>query len=222
MNEPNITEDGLIWSVLDAPRLEPRDWDLFWKKWHEHAGPSYINKPDPVGNTDSSYAKTGKKTEFFVGLNLYAKDPSVLKNGHWELPYLDYREIFPNLLDDIYAACPWVGEVLVCRLWNSSMNIPLHKDHTAEAVTLRAMIYDENTKPTFKVFNQSIGMTYVDLPKESNWFVYNNETCLHGSDKTPNVSKIILLVVHKTKDLNMKLDHLRASAEKYPGHFRYL
>ena len=218
----DITQDRLIWSLLDAPRLQPSSWDLFWSKWNEHAGASYIAKDDPVGNKDSNYAATGKRTEFFKGLNIYAKDPAALSEGHWVLPYLDYREIFPNLLDDIHAACPWVSEVMFARLWQSTMSIPMHRDHTLEDVALRAMLYDENAKPTFKVFKPGAGVNYVDLPKDgSNWFVYNNKQCLHGSDKEEGVNKIILLVVHRCADKSLMIDHLRSSSLKNPGRYAY-
>lgn len=218
---PEITEDSLIWTVIDAPKLEPENWEKFWDMWNKHAGASYINGADPAGNKDSKYAKTGERTQFFKGLNLYAKDEKDLIDGTWELPYLNYKEIFPNLLDDIYNAMPWIEELLVCRLWNSTMNIPYHRDHTLEDVALRAMIYDENPKGTFKVWKPGINRAYVELPKESNWFAYNNAKCLHGSDKTEGINKIILLTVHKTKNKEQMLDHFKASAEKYPNHFLY-
>ena len=212
-----ISEDNLIWSTLDSPRLEPSDWDLFWSKWNEHAGASYIANGDPAGNKDSKYEATGKRTEFFKGLNIYAKDPSVLTDGHWVLPFLDYKEIFPNLIDDIHRCCPWVSEVLVARLWQSTMPIPMHRDHSLEDVALRAMIYDENSKPTFKVFKPGAGVNYVNLSKDgSNWFVYNNKKCLHGSDKEEGVNKIILLIVHRCGSKNDMIHHFRSSAEKYP------
>jgi len=214
----NINTDNLIWAALSAPPLVPQDWDLFWKKWKEHAGPSYLVKSDPAGNRLS---ETSKNKEFFIGLNIYAKDEKMLEDGHWKLPYLNYKEIFPNVVDDMYAACPWIDEILALRLWNSSINIPFHKDHTAEPVALRSIIYDENPKCTFKVFKMGAGVNYVTLPKDTNWFVYNNATCLHGSDKTEGVNKVILLVVHTLKDKDMMENHFKTSAEKYPDHHRY-
>lgn len=212
-----ISEDTLVWSVLAAPRIVPRDWDLFWTQWRAHSGESHIVKNDPAGNQDSNYEKTGKRTNFFMGINIYAKNPKALDEGHWKLPYLPYTEIFPNLLDDIHAACPWVSDVLYARLWQSTMPIPMHRDHSKEDVALRAMIYDENTTPTFKVLKPRAGTHYVKLPEnESNWFVYNNAKCLHGSDKTQGVNKIILLIVHECNDKQKMIDHLKISAEKYP------
>jgi hypothetical protein len=218
----DINQDDLVWTLLDAPRLEPSNWELFWEKWHRHAGASYINKADPMGNQDSGYAATGKRTEYFKGLNLYAKDPRMLNEGHWQLPYLSYTEIFPNLLDDVAQACPWVSEVLVARLWQSTMPIPMHRDHTLEDVALRAMIYDENPSPTFKVYKPGGGMHYVDLPADGpNWFAYNNKICMHGSDKVDGINKIILLLVHRCDDKSKMLDHFRISAERHPGRYVY-
>lgn len=218
----DITESKLVWSVLDAPRIEPRDWGMFWERWNQHAGASYIAKNDPAGNKDSNYMATGKRTEFFKGLNIYAKDRSALTDGHWVLPYLDYTEIFPNLLEDIYRSCPWVSEVLFARLWQSNMPIPMHRDHSLEDVALRAMIYDENPKPTFKVFKPGAGVNYVNLPAgESNWFVYNNKQCLHGSDKEEGINKIILLIVHRCNDKEAMVEHLRLSQARYPDRCLY-
>jgi hypothetical protein len=216
-----ITEDNLIWTVLDAPRIEPRDWELFWKSWNTHAGASYLAKDDPAGNRDSGLVATGKRTEFFKGLNIYAASPSALEDGHWKLPFLDYREIFPNVLEDLYAALPWVAEIEMCRLWMSNQPIPYHRDHTREDVALRAMIYNENPKGTFKVFKPSVGVNYVELPPETNVFAYNNAKCMHGSDREEGVNKIILLTIHKTKDKQAMVEHFKQSAEKYPTFNQY-
>jgi hypothetical protein len=217
----NKTEEKLIWTVLDAPIIQPNNWDFFWDAWNKHAGASYIDKSDPAGNQDSQYIATGKRTEFFKGLNIYATDPSKLEDGHWKLPYLNYMEIFPNVLDDLHAAFPW-AEIEMCRLWMSNMPIPWHRDHTREAGALRAMIYNENTKPTFKVFHPNGGMHFVDLPEDSNTFIYNNSTCFHGSDREEGVNKIILLTIHRIKDRDLLNDHLSKSAEKYPNRCKYL
>lgn len=213
--------EKLIWTALDAPRLEPNNWDLFWEKWNQHAGPSYIKGIDPRGNRDPG-AAFGQRTDFFKGLNIYTKDQSSITNGYWELPFLDYKEIFPNLLDDIYAACPWVNEVTFARLWRSNRQIGLHRDYDPNVVALRSMIYDENNKPTFKVVKPGVANSYVDLPKDgTNWFAYNNSACLHGSDKTKDVNKIILLILYRCDDKSKMLDHFRSSREKYPNHCLY-
>ena len=215
-----ITEDSLIWTALDAPKLVPANWDLFWEQWNKHAGASYIKGPDPAGNKDSKYAKTGVRTAFFEGLNIYAKHSDMLKDNHWEVPFLDYKEIFPNVLDDLHAAFPW-AEIHFCRLWMSNMPIRFHRDHTIEDVAIRAMIYDENSRGTFKVFKASAGVNYVELPEDSNMFAYNNAKCFHGSDRTDGVNKIILLIIHKTKSKEQMIEHFKSSAEKYPESFLY-
>ncbi len=214
----NITEDNLVWTVLDAPRIEPADWDFFWDAWNKHAGSSFIVKSDPAGNVASD---NSKKIDFFKGLNIYAKDPRILTDNHWQVPFLDYKEIFPNVLDDLHAAFPW-AEIIFCRLWMSNQPIPMHRDHAPEPGALRSMIYNENKKPTFKVFHPRAGINYVDLPEESNSFIYNNSTCYHGSDRDDGVNKIILLTIHRVKDKQLLNEHLAKSAEKFPGRFKYL
>lgn len=220
----NINESNLIWTVLDGPRIQPNNWDFFWDAWNKHAGASYIGKDDPEGNRDSSYAKTGKRTEFFKGLNIYAKYEKLLTDNHWVMPFLDYREIFPNVLDDLKSAIPW-ADIYLVRLWMSNMPIPWHRDYTIEPGAFRAMIYNENTKPTFKLFHPEGGTHYVDLPEDptdTNMFIYNNKTCMHGSDRDDGVNKIIMLTIHKTLDQKLLQDHLRRSAEKYPTRCKYL
>jgi len=220
----NISEDSLVWTVLDGARIQPNDWDFFWQAWNKHAGASYIVKLDPAGNQDSEYARTGKRTEFFKGLNIYAKYEKLLIDPHWVMPFLDYRQIFPNVLEDLAKCAPW-AEIHLCRLWMSSMPIPWHRDHVSEPGALRAMIYDENKKATFKVFHPKAGVHYVDLPTEpheSNIFMYNNATCYHGSDREEGVNKIILLTGHKTLNRELLHDHLRRSAEKYSNRYKYI
>lgn len=217
----NITEDNLIWTVLDGPRIQPNDWDFFWAAWNKHAGASHIIKSDPAGNIAS---ENSKQIDFFKGLNIYAKHKDMLIDNHWEVPFLDYREIFPNVLDDLKTALPW-AEIQFCRLWMSNVPIPWHRDHTKEPGAFRAMIYNENKKPTFKVYHPRAGVHYVDLPSEqdqSNMFLYNNSTCFHGSDREEGVNKIILLTIHKTLDREMLNEHLRRSAEKYSTRNKYI
>lgn len=216
-----ITENNLVWTVLDSPGIYPKDWDFFWGAWNKHAGASYIDKNDPAGNQDSGYAATGKRTEFFKGLNIYASHPSALEDGHWKMPFLDYREIFPNVLDDLHAAFPW-ARFEMCRLWMSNMPIPWHRDYTREPGAFRAMLYNENKRPTFKVFHPRAGTCYIDLPEETNTFMYNNQTCLHGSDREDGVNKIILLTVHRTVDKKGLQEHLERSAEKYKDRNKYI
>jgi hypothetical protein len=104
----------------------------------------------------------------------------------------------------------------------SNIPIPMHKDFTREPGAYRAMLYNENTRPTFKVFHPKVGISYVNTPPETNSFIYNNSTCMHGSDRDEGVNKIILLTVHRTKDKDMLNEHLRKSAEKYPNNCKYL
>ena len=89
----DINSDNLVWTVLDSPRIEPIDWDFFWDAWNKHAGASRIIKSDPAGNVAS---ENSKSIDFFKGLNIYAKYPELLKDNHWEVPFLDYRKIFPK------------------------------------------------------------------------------------------------------------------------------
>lgn len=212
------TEEKLVWTTLDAPRIEPKDWDLFWNAWNQHAGSSHIVKSDPAGNRASD---SSKQIDFFKGLNIYAKTQNLLDDNHWQVPYLNYKEIFPNVVEDLEAAFPW-AEIVFCRLWMSNQPIPWHRDHSTEPGALRAMIYNENKKPTFKVWHPRAGTNYVDLPEESNSFIYNNSTCMHGSDREDGVNKIILLAIHRTKDKAMFEEHLARSAQRFPGRFRYL
>ncbi len=214
----NKTEDNLVWTVLDAPKIEPANWELFWDAWEKHSGSSYIVKSDPAGNVAS---ENSKKIDFFKGLNIYASHPSLLEDNHWQVPYLPYQEIFPDLLEQLEVAFPW-AEILFCRLWMSNQPIPWHRDHSTEPGALRAMIYNENKRPTFKVFHPRAGTNYVNLPEDSNSFMYNNSTCMHGSDRDEGINKIIMLMIHKTKDKQLLNEHLARSAEKFPGRFKYL
>ena len=214
----NFTEDKLVWTTFDAPLIKPTNWDLFWDAWNKHSGSSYIVKSDPAGNNAS---ENSKKIDFFRGLNIYAKHENLLTDNHWQVPYLPYQEIYPDLLEQLEAAFPW-AEIMFCRLWMSNQPIPWHRDHSSEPGALRAMIYNENNKPTFKVFHPRAGTNYVDLPEESNTFMYNNSTCMHGSDREDGVNKIIMLIIHKTKDREGLNQHLAKSAERFPGRFKYL
>jgi hypothetical protein len=52
--------------------------------------------------------------------------------------------------------------------------------------------------------------------------MYNNQTCFHGSDREDGVNKIILLIIHKTKDPVARDEHIKQSAERFPERCKFI
>jgi hypothetical protein len=217
------------WLPLDVPRIEPDDWELFWKLWNEK---------------QSDITRGLKETQFWKGLCCYL-NPEI---DHTKFNYKntvidDWTNHFPKMFQQLFDCLPFHSIEKVV-LWSNINEVTPHIDPDAVIYpwpdSLRVMIWDTNDGPTFWIsewpertadydpkpisvrtgaaYGVNAAMvphekrTYVDLPPDTNTFVFNNGAFLHGADLAK--PKIIMAIKGRPK-INEWLKALEPSYNKY-------
>lgn len=219
------------WLPLDIPRIEPDDWDLFWRLWNEK-------------NADITRANP-QESQYWKGLCCWL-NPAI---DHTKFNYSntvidDWSKHFPKMFEQIKTCLPFFSlEKIV--LWSNINTVNPHFDPDVVIYpwpdSLRIMLWDTNDQPTFYVnkrparsedFNPSpvtvrTGGTgygiksdrvpndkrmYVDLPADTNTFVFNNGAFLHGADLA---KPKIIMAVKGRPNIYKWLKALESSYNKY-------
>jgi hypothetical protein len=220
------------WLPLAVPKIEPDDWDLFWKLWNEK---------------QSDITRGLNETQFWRGLCCWLNP----KIDHTKFNYSntvvdDWSQHFPKMFEQIKSCLPFTFLEKVV-LWSNINEVTPHFDPDAQVSpwpdSLRIMIWDSNDGPTFYMcrwpdrnenFNPPIitqrnkgsyGVSasripqnkrmYVNLPPDTNSFVFNNGAFLHGADLAK--PKIIMAVKGRC-DKDAWLKQLELSREKYKDY----
>lgn len=222
---------GVPWLPLDIPRIEPDDWDLFWKLWNEK-------------NADITRANP-QESQYWKGLCCWL-NPAI---DHTKFNYSntvvdDWSHHFPRMFEQIKNSLPFFSlEKIV--LWSNVNTVNPHFDPDAVIYpwpdSLRIMLWDTNDHPTFYVnkwpkrseeFNpvpvtvrtggKGYGIKsdrvpqdkrmYVDLPRDTNTFVFNNGAFLHGADLA---KPKIIMAVKGRPNIYKWLKALESSYSKY-------
>lgn len=202
------------WVPLDIPRIVPDDWGLFWQLWNEK------NADITRGLNETQYWKglccwlnpNIDHTKFNYS-NTVVDDwsghfPRMFEQIQDCLPFYSMEKIV--LWSNINEVKPHIDPDVVIYPWPDS---------------LRVMIWDTNEGPTFWIskwpertqeFNPPIiqqrthgsygirtdrvkmeDRIYVDLPPETNTFVFNNGAFIHGADLAR--PKIIMAIKGRPK-----------------------
>jgi len=220
------------WLPLARPRVEPDDWDLFWKLWNEK---------------QSDISRGLNETQFWRGLCCWLNPKSDRSKFNYSNTVVDdWSHHFPRMFEQIRSYLPFTFlEKIV--LWSNINEVTPHFDPDAQVSpwpdSFRIMIWDSNDRPTFYMcrwpernenFNPPIitqrnkgsygagasriphnKRMYVNLPPDTNSFVFNNGAYLHGADLAK--PKIIMAVKgHCNKYTWLK--SLEASREKYKDY----
>ena len=208
---------------IPKTKIEPDNWELFWQLWNSQ-------KTQGVFGNSSIW----EGLYIYVNPKLTEKEvqtqhPKISNPGH----FYDWSNIFPKMFDQIFNVMPY-KTINKISLASNIERVPTHIDPIENLFpwpnTMRVMIHDTNTRPTFYLtkwpeysYNLPIidsiqpqlnktyfleetpkaDKIYVDLPKDSNTFVYNNGVYLHGADLEN--FKIIMLVWGEIDELKWKL-----------------
>lgn len=199
---------NIPWLTVPVNRIEPDDWDMFWKLWEEwkYKSASYNEIWDAICIWfNKNLTEEQLKTEYpiFPVERLY-----------------DWSMHFPNMFKQINEAMPFLS-IDKITIASNIKEVPLHIDAVKKfhpwPNAMRVMLWDTNDRPTFylskwqeEMFDAPIiksntpalnqlyykekvkDKIYVDLPKESNTFVYSNGEFLHGADLAK--PKIIMII----------------------------
>lgn len=188
----------LIFTPVDLPKIEPDNWEVFWDIWNTHSGPLVKVKQ----NTDLSIAPVGS-SHIWTGLDVYKKYNNQMP---YTAPYVDISKLLPIMYNQLLDIAPNLYRV---RLVQSQVNIVSHTDNNINFWNLRAFLHNTNsyTQWYFTKPNDSLGeRTYINMPDDTNWFMYNDKNCWHGTDYDPNIKKILLQAFCLGSPMNNLLD----------------
>ena len=225
---------GVPWLPLDVPKIEPDDWELFWKLWNEKH--DVVGRPDVAGQN------------YWEGLCIWLHPNVSSSTFNYSGTIVDDWSVhFPKMFEQIRNAMPFTYiEKIV--LWSNVKEVHAHFDPDKVIYpfpdSLRVMLWDTNEKPTFymttwpnrsDVYNPppvtqrkgskgyGIGPSgrpmdkrmYVDLPADTNTFLFNNGAFIHGADLA---KPKIIMAIKGSPDIYKWLKALESSYNKYKDY----
>ena len=197
--------------IFDLPKFHIDDEALFQNIWNSH------NIDCGRVRTDIASPYNVDSTPRFRSLDILNIDPSIVRI--WKTNYLDISDKFPKFYQQMFDLLPF-NQISYVRLWQSIGPIRMHRDDSWWYMNIptevRIMIYDENDSGTLMVVPELkySDLDFVNLPKETNSFSWNNVRCLHGSVKN-NKKEKILACITGTFDLNKMKILLENSSKKF-------
>jgi hypothetical protein len=203
----------IIFTPIDLPKLEPDNWDKFWEVWNNNA--AMLTKTRH--NVDTSEASIGS-SDVWKGLDIY-KFPTAKGVTVWDAPLYDISVEFPNMFSTIMKMQETGLRIYQVRLITSLVDVKAHTDDNLDRWAYRSYFHYTSPKSQWyftKPGEQDGNRHYINLPKDTNWFAYNDTHCWHGTDYDPEHPKILvqLLVADQTVATNIALENI----EKYREH----
>lgn len=203
---------------LDIPVIAPDNWSTFWDIWNE--------QKEPVVNEYSTRGNVAK----WEGMDLIFSEEKSLYNIERHFCQ-DMRDACYSMVERIHEYFPF-EYMRGIKLWTNTDIVPVHTDRfhikkkpnrhaTGRPMfpqTFRVMLYDENTCPTFYMASSADKADagdrhYVSLPCNTNSFVFNDSTAVHGADYAGRTK--ILLVLQGKRDNVKYMDLMQRSLAKY-------
>lgn len=193
----------IIYTPLDLPRIEPDDWDIFWKIWNDHAKPMYKK-------LKGGWEFYRPDKSLWHGIDIYKETEKI---HAWPAPYYDIQYELPNLYN-LIKTLPLTVER--ARLVESKESFGAHTDDNVDKWVARAHFYNQAAHGQwFFTAPGGIGEKfYMSGPEDTNWFAFNDRHCWHGTDYDSNRPKI-LLQIYTT---NMPDELISRSIDKYKGY----
>jgi hypothetical protein len=187
---------NIISTPLIFPKVEPDDWDVWWKLWNKNS--KFLMKV--VNNHNEGRAR-------WLGMDIYVGhgiDSAQVTGYH--APYIPYPELFKKLLDNIDQL---PINVKVIRAVSSIYEVSPHSDFLTPNFSVRSLLHDTNPTSTFYYqFNDT--KVYQQLPIDSNTWGYWDHKSKHGTDHYSGRRKILLMYYGTTKedmDISNSIEH---------------
>lgn len=192
-----------VFTPVDLPYIAPDDWGTFWQIWNNYSKNLVKVKMNELSKT------TIGENNSWIGLDIYKKYQDI--NTCYNAPFFDIRYELPKLYDFLSSFDQYCYCIRICQ---SLRPIQSHTDDNSDRWSLRAYFHYTDKKEQWyltKPFNPDGRKTYIKMPEETNWFMYNDKKCWHGTDFNPDHRKLLLQVFtyNGYKDLRSK------STEKY-------
>ena len=180
--------NNLYYTPIKLPKIEPDNWDIFWKIWNEEA--DFVHKT--THPHDKSRLAVGNRT-CWKGMEVY--DPDAIKvTRSIELASIDIRDRLPKMYESMQSLKTFFKSLSLIFL-ESKYPIGAHTDKNTDNWVLRSFFYYPSptqqwyfTKP-----NDVNGeRTYITMPNDTTWFAFNDAKAWHGTDYDPKYPKIII------------------------------
>jgi len=209
--------------TVPKTKIEPDNWELFWQLWTEQKAQRVFSNSSIW---EGLYIYVNPK---LTDNEIQTHYPKIVNPNHFH----DWSTIFPKMFDQILNLMPYkvIHKIsLASNVERVPIHMDPIENLFPWPNTLRVIIHDTNTRPTFYLtkwpehsYNLPIindihpqlnktyflektpdaDKIYVDLPEDSNTFVYNNGVYLHGADIAN--FKIIMLIWGEIDELKWKL-----------------
>jgi hypothetical protein len=195
----------IVATPVDYPKVEPDDWEIFWNIWNMYAKPlhkkfknPFCNKNAPVGATD-----------VWIGLDIYIKYNIPQP---WQAPFYNIEDSLPKMYNSLLSIDDKIHRI---RLIQSLQDIHPHTDDNRNQWNFRSFVFHQSTTPQWYFINPNDpdkSRTYLNMPADTNWFMYNDKHVHHGSDYDP-LNKKIILQLYTTSTVST--DFLEHNIQKY-------
>jgi hypothetical protein len=198
----------IIFTPVDLPKLEPDNWDKFWEMWNATAN----NLTKRRKNVDTSDASVGS-SEIWKGIDIYRLAQGITA---WDAPYYDISTEFPNMFNTIIKMQETGMKIYQVRLITSLLDVKAHTDDNLDRWAYRSYFHYTSPKSQWYFTNpgdKDGDRRYIDLPKDANWFAYNDKYCWHGTDYDKEHPKILAQLYVADQAVATKFAH--ANIEKY-------
>jgi hypothetical protein len=192
--------------VLDIPKIEPDDWELWWSWWETNAKP--LTKVYSSINGDPGL-------NHWHGVQIYGDDAPF---DPWNITKVDCTKEFPKMFENIFKIPMDIQRI---RAVTSKGMFTPHKDHPFPVLSCRINLYDNNPGPTFGYVNANDRPRkfYLQrLPDTSNTWVYQDHTQDHTTFYNNKHFKILFMLLGRWRsdELNELIDR---SVQKYPEYY---
>jgi hypothetical protein len=178
----------IIYTPLDLPRLEPDNWDTFWNIWNTHSDVAIKKSTNLV----TSKAPLGS-SEIWRGLDIFKK---LTGRTSWECPYFDISSALPSMYNSIGLLN--IKTLYRVRLLQSLVKVDAHSDDNIDQWKIRGFLHYTDTKSQWYFTKPADNeRTYANLPRNVQWFGYNDKHAWHGTDFNPAHKKIIIQLYFK-------------------------
>lgn len=195
---------------LIFPKIVPDNWDTWNNIWNKNK--KFIPKIQQTLNSGQV---------LWVGFDIYVKDNIDTDDiTKYKCRNLNCPELFSSFFNNIDE---FPMDVYLVRVLQSLAPAAPHFDYATESDrhSLRSILVDSNTKPTWYYKMPDESKVYLQLPEDTNTWYYNDKLVRHGTDYTNGQNKQLIMYRGKIKE--DKLDVLlKKSIEKYQNYSLFI
>jgi hypothetical protein len=195
---------------LDFPKVVPNDWHKWNSLWEKNK--AFMPKVHQSPNVGAQ--------SMWVGFDIYVKDgldaTEIIK---YKCENLNCPELFPSLFDNLDKL---PINIQVVRVLQSLSRIRAHRDFAIESnhQAIRSLLYDNNPKQTW-YYTDHKNKVYLNLPKETNTWWFDDSKINHGSDFYLGYDKQVIMYRGTLKD-SVLPGILNNGIQKYPEYVIYI